>query len=91
MGERTSICPVPRRLREARERQGISQRELGVRAGMDPGSASSRVNQYERGRHSPDYGTLAALARVLKLPVAFFYAEEDGLANWITRYDPAAS
>lgn len=90
MGERAS-SPVPRRLREARDHLGISQRELGVRAGLDPASASTRINQYERGRHAPDYGTLAALARILGRPVAFFYAEDDGLAAWICRYEAGAS
>ncbi len=87
MGERMNICPVPERLKEARVRVGLSQRTLGIRAGMDPSSASARVNQYERGRHTPDYGTLAALGRVLDVPVAYFYAEEAGLADWIIRYE----
>lgn len=86
MGEKVISCPVPRRLRAARERAGISQRELGIRAGMDPGSASARVNQYERARHTPDYRTLSALARVLGVPVAYLYAEEDGLAELILTY-----
>lgn len=88
MGERSKCSPVPQRLKEARERAGLSQRELGLRAGMDPGSASARVNQYERGRHTPDFGTLASIAQVLNVPVAYFYAVEDGLALWITRYQP---
>jgi transcriptional regulator with XRE-family HTH domain len=86
VGERSKCSPVPQRLKEARERVGLSQRELGIRAGMDPGSASARVNQYERGRHTPDFGTLAAIGHVLNVPVAYFYAVEDGLALWIIRY-----
>jgi transcriptional regulator with XRE-family HTH domain len=58
---------------------------------MDPGSAGTRINQYERGKHTPDCRTLAALARVLGVPLAYFYAEEDGLAAWILRYDPSLS
>lgn len=86
VGVRPKISPVPQRLKEARERAGLSQRELGIRAGMDPGSASARVNQYERGRHAPDFGTLASIAHVLDLPVAYFYAVDDGLATWIVQY-----
>lgn len=78
-----STCPVPRRLREVRERAGLSQRKLGELAGLDPSVASTRVNRYEQGIHLPDYSTLAALARVLGLPVAYFYADSEALAAWI--------
>ncbi|MDF5447060.1 helix-turn-helix transcriptional regulator, partial [Vibrio parahaemolyticus] len=30
--------PFPQRLKQARNRVGISQRELGIRLGMDPSS-----------------------------------------------------
>ncbi len=40
----------PERLREARKKVGLSQKELGVRAGMDEGSASGRMNHYEQGQ-----------------------------------------
>lgn len=87
MGDLPSTAfPVPRRLKEARERSGLSQRALGIRAGIDPGSASARVNRYERGIHAPDYSTLAALGRALEVPVAYFYAEEEDLADIIRAY-----
>lgn len=50
---------------------------------MDQFSASPRVNQYERGRHLPDYHTAERLARVLGCPAAYFYAREDELAELI--------
>ena len=74
---------VARRLREARLVAGISQRELGVRAGMDPSVASPRVNQYERGKHLPDPLTLERLGRVLDCPLPYFYASDDRLAQQI--------
>nr|WP_280818821.1 helix-turn-helix transcriptional regulator [Thiorhodococcus minor] len=70
-------------MREARERMGLSQRKLGVLAGLDPSVASKRVNRYEQGIHLPDYSTLTALARVLGRPVAYFYADSEALAVWI--------
>jgi len=39
------------------------------------------MNQYERGKHTPDYGTVCRLAAVLDVPVAFFYAEDDAEAE----------
>jgi transcriptional regulator with XRE-family HTH domain len=79
--------PVPVRLREARLRNGLSQKELGIRAGIDESSASPRINQYETGKHTPDYNTLAQLAKVLKKPVPYFYCEDDRLAQLILAYD----
>jgi len=77
---------VAARLREARTAAGLSQRELGVRAGLDPSVASPRVNQYERGKHTPDTSTLAKLGEVLEVPVAYFFASDDDLAELITTF-----
>lgn len=77
---------VAARLREARTAAGLSQRELGVRAGLDPSVASPRINQYERGKHTPDTSTLAKLGEVLDVPVAYFFANEDDLATLIATF-----
>ena len=70
-------------MKAAREHLGISQTELGVRAGIDEFCASARINQYERGKHAPDFLTVQNLAKVLAVPTAYFYAEEDSLAELI--------
>lgn len=75
--------PLCKRLKEARLAAKLSQKKLGIAAGMDEFSASARMNHYEQGRHSPDYATLKRIAKVLKLPVAYFYAETDELASFI--------
>lgn len=75
--------PLRKRLKEARLAAKLSQKKLGIAAGMDEFSASARMNHYEQGRHTPDYSTLKRIAKVLKLPVAYFYAESDELAQWI--------
>lgn len=75
--------PLPKRLKEARIAAGISQKQLGIAAGIDEFSASPRINQYETGKHSPDFSTLKRIAKVLSVPTAYFYAEEDELANKI--------
>jgi len=75
--------PLPKRLKQARKRKGLSQKQLGILAGMDRFAASARMNQYERGVHSPDFKTVIALSRVLEVPTAFFYCIEDELATVI--------
>ena len=81
------LSVVARRLRQARLRAGLSQRQLGIKAGIDPFAASARINQYERGKHTPDVGTAARLARVLAVPSPFIYAKDNALAAWILAFD----
>ncbi|MDO6524730.1 helix-turn-helix transcriptional regulator [Motilimonas sp. 1_MG-2023] len=69
--------PIPKRLKEAREKAGLTQKELGIRVGMDLGSASGRMNHYEKGRHTPDIQTLKRLAEKLGVPINYFFCEND--------------
>ena len=78
--------PFPKRLKEARLRKGLSQKQLGILAGVDPSSASPRMNQYEKGVHTPDFQMVRALAKVLEVPTAFLFCEEDELAKYITTF-----
>ena len=80
--------PLAKRLKEARLAAGLSQKSLGIAAGIDEFSASPRMNQYETGKHIPDYSTLSKIAKVLKVPVAYFYAEDDTLAEIIQMVSP---
>jgi len=50
---------------------------------MDPSSASSRINHYEQGRHAPDFQIASQLADCLGIPVTYFYATEDRVAQLI--------
>lgn len=76
-----------RRLREARERIGLPQDKLGVKIGLDEGSASARISRYETGAHEPPFETAELLAKVLKVPAAFFYCSDDDLALLILWWD----
>lgn len=76
-----------RRLAQARERMGLTQADLGVKAGMDPAVASPRINQYERGKHEPQLATAKRLAEVLNVPAAFLYAEDELLAKLLFRWN----
>jgi transcriptional regulator with XRE-family HTH domain len=75
--------PIASRLKQARLRAGLSQKQLGVAAGIDQFSASPRINQYERGKHVPDYGTVSRLAAVLRVPVPVFYTQDEEMAELI--------
>lgn len=54
--------------------------------GIDPSSASPRINQYESGKHQPDFRIAAQLAAVLGVPVTFLYAEDERLAEMILAF-----
>jgi len=75
-----------KRLKEARLRAGLSQERLGVLAGIDEASASARMNQYERGKHAPDWLTLERLAQVLAVPLPYLYAEDDQVADLLLAF-----
>lgn len=76
-------APIAKRLRYVRSQQGISQKSLGILAGIDEFSASARINQYEKGKHVPDYSTAKRLADSLNVPVTYLYADDDELAEII--------
>jgi len=78
--------PLPKRLKEARIAAKVSQKQLGIAAGIDEFSASPRINQYETGKHTPDFLTLKRIAEVLSVPTAYFYAEDDDLAAAIKSF-----
>lgn len=80
-----------KRLKIARKQKKISQVQLGILSGIDPNSASARMNQYERGKHSPDFLTLTKIAETLNVPVAYFYADDDDLATLIMNYHRISS
>src|SRR5688572_8924249 len=75
------------RLAQARERAGLSQKQLGILAGLDPSVASPRINQYERGRHEPQLKTAKQLAEVLGIPPAFLYTDDVLLAELLLRWN----
>jgi len=77
------MATLAKRLKEARLRAGLTQAKLGVLAGIDEASASARMNQYERGKHEPDWLTVQRIAQVLDVPVAYLYAEDDATAEML--------
>ena len=83
MAKKGQLPVYSRRLREAREAHDISQRILGIKAGLDEFVASTRINRYEKGVHQPALRIQERLAEALDMPLAYFYAEDDELARLI--------
>ncbi|MFU1853170.1 helix-turn-helix domain-containing protein [Citrobacter portucalensis] len=75
-----------RRLKQARLASGLSQKRLGIAAGIDEFVASTRINRYEKGVHEPGTEIVQKLAEVLRVPLAYFYAEDDDLAELMLVY-----
>ncbi|HFF6191037.1 TPA: helix-turn-helix transcriptional regulator [Stenotrophomonas maltophilia] len=82
-----SLPTFARRLKQARLRAGLPQKEVGIRAGMDPYVASPRVNQYERGKYEPKLETSERLAEALGVPPAFLYTSDELLAKVLLRWN----
>lgn len=78
------------RLKAARKAAGLTQETLGVEAGIDEFSASARMNQYERGKHWPDYGTACRIAKALKMDPAYLYAKSDSVAELLAAWSQAS-
>ena len=78
------------RLKQARLAAGLSQKMLGIEAGIDAFVASTRINRYELGVHKPDLLIVRRLAVVLKVPLAFFYAVTNAdIAELLFKYGRA--
>ncbi|HHB7052107.1 TPA: helix-turn-helix domain-containing protein [Klebsiella pneumoniae] len=76
-----------KRLKEARLAAGLSQKKLGIAAGIDEFVASTRINRYEKGVHEADIHTAQRLAETLNVPLAYFYVENDQLATIVMNFD----
>lgn len=83
MSPKDTSPPIAKRLSFARKAKGLSQKQLGILAGIDEFSASPRINQYEKGKHVPDFATTKRLAAALSFPVTYFYADDESIANLI--------
>jgi transcriptional regulator with XRE-family HTH domain len=75
-----------RRRREARNHIGIAQDKLGVLIGMDEGCSSARISRYETGIHEPPFATAEKLTSTLRVPLAYFYCDNDRLADLLICY-----
>jgi len=75
------MSTLPKRLKEARLQSGLSQEQLGLKIGLEPESASTRMNRYELGKRVPAFELIERIGVELGLPGAYFYATEDDEAE----------
>ncbi|ACX90098.1 transcriptional regulator, XRE family [Pectobacterium parmentieri WPP163] len=74
------------RLKDARLLRGLSQKGLGIAAGIDEFVASARINRYEKGVYEASIETAQQLAEALDVPLAYFYTENDELAEMMLAF-----
>lgn len=77
---------LSKRLKEARQRKGLSQKQLGIASGLDRFVASTRINRYERGIHQPDPVMVQRMAEALDVPAAYLFASDDRLGRLILAF-----
>ena len=77
------------RFKEARLASGLSQKELGIKVGLDEFVASTRINRYEVGVHRADYAMSMRLAAVLDIPTAYLYCEVEETAKMLLAFHKA--
>lgn len=65
------------RLRARRQAIGLSQEALGVAIGIDESSSRARISRYELGINEPAIAISRLLAKVLSVPVGYFYCDDD--------------
>ncbi len=54
---------------------------MAIQIGIDPASASTRMNRYELGKRTPDLALVERIAKELGVPAAYFYAVQDDEAK----------
>lgn len=76
MSESTSEAVFGARLREARERQGLSQAELADRSGMQP----SAIAHFEANRRKPSFENVRRLAKALSVTADYLLGVQAAVA-----------
>ena len=72
-----------KRLKFAREKNGISQKKLGILIGQSLNNASPLINRYERGTRQPHPQTVAKISHALNIAPSFFYEPDEILSEII--------
>lgn len=79
------------RLKEARQRLGISQAAVGIAAAVNHSGASARFNRYEKGVYEPDMETMARIADALNVPLPWLFTSDENLAELILNFATLSS
>lgn len=75
------IVTIGEQIRERRKIAGLTQKELGERAGI----AEPTIRRYELGRLNPKIETVAKIAKALDVPTTVFYPDNDPAVDIIIR------
>ena len=73
------------RLKQARIFADLSQEKLGIDAGLDEMSASTRMTRYELGKRVPDFALVERFGEILNVPAAYFYAVTEDEAQLLIK------
>lgn len=86
MSDTLARAVFAKRLKQARDLRGLSQRALGDALGLGKRVGSTRINRYEQQASLCDMDTAQKIARELGVPMAYLFAESDDLAELILAY-----
>jgi len=64
---------ITQRLREEREKQGISQMDLSFKAGL----SQNQVNYIETGKRTPNLNTILSICKVLQINPAVLFEPDN--------------
>jgi transcriptional regulator with XRE-family HTH domain len=67
----------PKKIRDRRKELGLSQTALGYKVGV----TFQQVQKYEKGVNRVGASRLAAVAKVLEVPIGYFFPEDDSKAG----------
>jgi transcriptional regulator with XRE-family HTH domain len=81
MGEHSDAAAIGRRLREAREAAGLSQRDLA-----EPGASYAYISRIEAGMRLPSIRVLRKLAPKLGVSVSWLETGEEDPSTKIARW-----
>lgn len=77
---------VPKRLKEAREAAGLTQKQLAELVSVEGVNLTSRMSNYEVGRFSPSFDFIVRVAKALNYPEYYFYILDDDVAELLLKY-----
>ncbi|TQI77267.1 DNA-binding XRE family transcriptional regulator [Serratia fonticola] len=81
---------VPKRLKEAREAAGLTQKQLAELVAIEGVNLTSRISNYEVGRFTPSFDFVVRVAKALNYPEYYFYVVDDDVAELLLQHHQSA-
>jgi transcriptional regulator with XRE-family HTH domain len=73
--------PIGKRLKQIREKTNITMYKLNKDLGH--GKTGSVIWQFENDKCNPKFKTIKKISKYFKIPIYFFYIEDDALAETV--------